>query len=426
MATAADNDLALISGYIAKQAGVGFYNEAVLVPSIDTQYSDEYGTKSGGARVGNTIRVKRRAQFVATDTISDPSITANTIQAIEEDTKVLTLDYRPAVHGEIDTEQATLEIEANGGEYSERVLQPMGKALLAKIEAHGFEKLALGAQNTVVYDLAPGDQGYSTANLRKAIVSVRAMLDRQLAPKGDRTTVLSTDAELEVSDSVLQLFHSNKEIEAAYEKGEMGNMGGLKWMASDLITTRTNGAGGALSTTISAFSAATPDKVALTSITDLKVGDKLQFTGTYFVNPETKTAYATLLQRAVLAIDVPGKTVTIDPIYGPATSGLLHAGKQNASRLPIATHGVTVLGTKGEIYACIPVFQKMAITLGSADLYLPKSVEMSARNKVLGVGTRFIRDYQVGSDLLPNRYESLLNISLLYPEWVGVMEWRIS
>lgn len=422
MATAADNDIALVSGYIAKQTGVGFYNEAVLVQNIDTQYSDEYGTKTGGARVGNTIRVKRRAQFVATDTISDPSITANTIQAIEEDTKVLKLDFRPAIHGEIDTEQATLEIEANGGEYSERVLQPMGKALLAKIESYGFEKIGKYAQNTIVYDKAIGDVGYDAKNLRKAIVQVRAKLDKQLAPKGERFTCLTSDAELEVSDSVLQLYHSNKEIEAAYEKGEMGNFGGLKWLGSDLVYTRTNGAGG-LSTTVSAFSAATPDKITLTSVAGLVVGDKLQFSTNYMVNAETKIAYADKLQRAVLAIN--GNVVTIDPIYGPATSGLLHAGKQNASKLPVATDAVTVLGTAGDIYACIPVWQKVGVTLGSADLYLPKSVEMSARNKVLGVGTRFIRDYQVGSDLLPDRYESLLNISLLYPEFCGVCEWKI-
>jgi hypothetical protein len=159
-------------------------------------------------------------------------------------------------------------------------------------------------------------------------------------------------------------------------------------------------------------------------VANVKVGDKIQFTTNFFVNPETKIAYATKLQRAVQAIA--GNVITIDPIYGPATSGLLHAGKQNASLLPVATQAVTILGTTGETYMCIPVWQKMGITLGSADLYLPKSVEMSARNKVLGVSQRFIRDYQIGSDLLPNRYESLLNISLLYPEFCGVMEWRIS
>jgi hypothetical protein len=423
MATAADNNIALVSGYIAKQSGVGFYNEAILVPNIDTQHSDEYGTKSGGARVGNTIRVKRRAQFVATDTVTDPSITANTVQAIEEDTVVLKLDFRPAVHGEIDTEQATLEIEANGGEYSDRVLQPMGKALAAKIESYGFEKLAKFAQNTVVYEDNTGDVAFDSKILRKKIVAVRGMLDKQLAPKGDRFTCLGTDAELEVSDSVLALFHSNKEIETAYEKGEMGTFGGLKWLGSDLIYTRVNGAGG-LSTTVSAFSAATPDQITLTSVANVKVGDKIQWTTNFFVNPETKIAYATKLQRAVKAIA--GNVITIDPIYGPATSGLLHAGKQNASLLPVATQAVTILGTAGETYMCIPVWQKMGITLGSADLYLPKSVEMSARNKVLGVSQRFIRDYQIGSDLLPNRYESLLNISLLYPEFCGVMEWRIS
>lgn len=422
MASAADNDLAKVSGYIAKQAGVGFYEEAVLTPMVDTQYSEEYGTKSGGARVGNTIRVRMPAQFVATDTYSDPSITANTIQAIEEETKVLTLNSRPAVHGEINTEQVTLEIEANGSEYSERVLQPMGKALVAAVESEGFKKMALEAQNTFVYDVAATAVGFDPKALRKSFVQVRAMLDKQLAPKGDRCTVLGSDAELEVSDSVIEFFHSQREIEKAYKEGKMGVMGGLTWMASNMVWTRTNGAGGD-AFEVAAYTAGS-EFLTLTAIGDLEVGDKLEFDSIYLVHPQTKVAYGNKLQRAVKAIN--GDVITIDPIWGPvAGPGLSGAGKQNASALPVATDTLTALGTKGADYLCMPVWQKKAITLGSADLYLPRSVEMSSRNKVHGVGQRFIRDYQIVGDTLPNRLEALIIWDFLRPQWSGVVEWLV-
>lgn len=421
MASAADNDIAKVSGYIAKEAGVGFYEEAVLTPMVDTQYSDEYGTKSGGARVGNTIRVRMPAQFVATDTFSDPSITANTIQPIEEETKVLTLNSRPAVHGEIDTFQVTLEIEAKGSEYSERVLQPMGKALVSKVESEGFIKMATEAQNTVVYDLDASDVAFDPKALRKSFLQVRAMLDKQLAPKGDRYACLGSDAELEVSDSVIELFHSQREIEKAYKEGKMGIMGGLTWLGSDMVTSRLNGAGGdALA--VAAYVAGS-EFLTLAAIGDVAVGDKLEFDTIYLVHPQSKQAYPQKLQRAVKAIN--GNVVTIDPIWGPvAGPGLAGAGKQNASALPVAPNAITVLGTKGENYLCMPVWQRKGVTLGSADLYLPRSVEMSARNKVHGVGQRFIRDYLVVGDNLPNRLESLITWDLLRPQWVGTVEWR--
>jgi hypothetical protein len=412
MATYADNNIAKTSGYIAKEAGIGFYNNSVLTPMVDTQYSSEFGTVSGGARVGNTIRVKFPAQFITTDS---KSLSSSTVQAIEEDTKVLTLDTRVGVHAEIDTEQATLEIEANGSEYSDRVLQPMGKALNAKIETLGFGKLALEAQNTIVVpdaDLADG------AKIRRYFTQARAMLDKQLAPQGDRSAVLGSDVEVLVTDSVLTLFHANSEIEAAYKEGKMGQFGGMTWLASNLVYTRVNGAGGTTGLTVTAYTEGA-DTITISSATGFAVGDKIVFTGTKLVNAESKIAYGNDIQRAVKKIV--GNVLTIDPIYGP-----LSGAKQNAARLPIATHGITVLGEAGESYLVCPVFQKKAITLASADLYLPKNVEMASRNKVMNVAQRFIRDYEIGSDALPSRYESLITWAVLRPEWAACVEYKIS
>lgn len=421
MATYADNNIAKTAGYIAKEAGVGFYNNAVLTPMVDTQYSSEYGTKSGGARVGNTIRVRFPAQFITTSSVA---LDSSTVQAIEEDTKVLVLDQRVGVHAEISTEQATLELEAGGSEYSERVLQPMGKALIAKVEALGFAKIANEAQNTIVLEtpFADGDA------LRKSFVQMRALLNKQLAPEGDRTAILGSDAEVEVSNSVLPLFHSQKEIEMAYKEGKMGSYGGLTWMASDLVYTRVNGAGGeggTVATYVEGAETITITAAVSGDLDALAVGDKIEIAAK-LVNAESKIAYANNIQRAVKAVSGSGATVTvtIDPIYTAASGA-----KQNtagATAAAIVGSAVTVLGTAGESYLVCPVFQKKGITLGNADLYLPKNVEMASRNKVHNVAQRFIRDYQIGSDALPSRYECLITWDLLRPEWCGAVELKIS
>lgn len=422
MATYADNSIAKTSGYIAKEAGVGFYNSAVLTAKVDTQYSNEYGTKSGGARVGNTIRVRFPAQFITTSSVA---LSDSTVQAIVEDTKVLTLDTRVGVHAEIDTEQATLELEANGSEYSERVLQPMGKALVAKIETLGFEEVGKFAQNVTVMETPFADADA----LRKAFVAMRAKLDKQLAPAGDRVAILGSDAEVEVSDSVLPLFHSQSEIEKAYKEGKMGTFGGMEWMVSDLVYTRVNGAGGETGTVGAYTEGAETITIAAATSGDLDgivVGDKIEI-AVKLVNAESKVAYGNNITRAVKSVSGSGASVTvgIDPIY-TAESGAKQNTAGATSAAAVVGAAVTVLGTAGETYLVCPVFQKKAITLGSADLYLPKNVEMASRNKVMNVAQRFIRDYQITSDALPSRYESLITWDLIRPEWAGVVELKIS
>lgn len=145
------------------------------------------------------------------------------------------------------------------------------------------------------------------------------------------------------------------------------------------------------------------------------------------VNAESKQAYGDNIQRAVLAVTGSGATVTvtIDPIY-TAESGAKQNTAGATSAAAIVAAAVTVLGTAGETYLCCTVHQRKGVTLGNADLYLPNNVEMASRNKVMNVSQRFIRDYQIGSDALPSRYESLITWDLLRPQWVGVLELKIS
>lgn len=217
----------------------------------------------------------------------------------------------------------------------------------------------------------------------------------------------------------------------------MGIYGGLSWMASDLVYNRTNGAGGE-GGTVGAYVAGA-ETITLTAavsgdLDELAVGDKIEI-AVKAVNAQTKQPYSYNIQRAVKAVSGSGASVvaTIDPIW-PAragTSGTPGAPytKQNSGAAFVANivgAAVTVLGTAGESYLVCPVFQKKGITVGSADLYMPKNVEMASRNKVLGIAQRFVRDYEITTDNLPSRYEALITWDLLRPEWCGAVELKIS
>ena len=142
MTSNADNNIA-VSDYIAKEAGRGFYNNALLIPLTDTQYSKEYGGEAGGARKGKSIRVRYPTTYTTTDQVA---IDSSTLNALDEETKVLTLDTDVGVHGDVSITQASLELDQGGSEYAERCLMPMGKALNSRIEEIGFKKMALEAK----------------------------------------------------------------------------------------------------------------------------------------------------------------------------------------------------------------------------------------------------------------------------------------
>lgn len=405
------NSIAKTAQYIAKMAGVGFYNNSILCPMVDTQYSNEYGTKSGGAQVGNSIRVRFPAQFVAT---SDNVISDSTLQGIVEQKKTLTLDSQASIFAPVSTEEATFELEQGGSEYSERVLIPMGKALAEKVESEGFKELGLFAQNAIVLEtpFADGDV------LRKAFSKANVLINQQQAPAGDRYVMVTSEVEDAVANSQLTFFHSGPELTYGYKEGKMKRYFGMDWGSSELIYTRTNGAGGTSGLSVSTYVEGA-ETITISDATGFVVGDKIEFTSTNKVNLQTKASLGSNLQRAVKAIA--GNILTIDPIYSSASEG-----QQNASNLPTSGDSITVLGTAGESYIVCPVFQKKALTLASADQYLPKNQEMSAKNKINNIATRFVRGFDITNNRLLSRYETLYTFDLLRPEWATAVELKIS
>lgn len=408
------NEIATTSGYIARETGMGVHEGAFLLKMVKTQYASEYGTKAGGARTGDSIDVKFPAEFV---TQSSKTITPGSIQGIKEEVKSMPLDIDVVLPLEINYIEASLELEQGGEEYSKRVLQPAGQQMVNDIELPGYVKMAEGAQNTIVIEDPYADKEVT----RDAFADMRARLDMNLVPKkGICTTILGSTAERIVSSSVLSFFNSGKQIEKAYEKGEMGLFSNLRWASSNNVHTRVNGAGGTAGVTVTSYTEGT-DQITLSSTAGFVVGDKLEFTGTKMIHKRSKTSYGMDTQRAVLEV-ISATIIKIDPMYGPASGG-----QQNVSKLPIASDPIVVLGTAGESYMCCPVFHEDGITMASADLFLPtKGVEDSARNKVHNCSYTYVRAYDVESSDLISRMDALLMWFLLRPEWIGVVELRFS
>ena len=426
------NSTAKISGYVVREAMKGFMNDRLFSGLVRADYKDEF--EEDGAKKGDTIEVRRPAQFRVRDGAGME------IQDVHEDKVKVTLPPQKGVDFQFSARECTLDIDKGTAEYSKRFIRPAGSALASDFDATGLGVAAINAGSTVL--LTASDMSGDTTHQKEynAFKKARALLNKFLAPKniGERFAIVNSDVENDLTDNVKQLYNNSQAVSKAIKEGVIQGFNGLTWGSSDLVYVHTNGAGGATFTP----KTITPDYENLTqwigytlSTGTLAVGDTIQFSDSYFVNPETKKLYPNALQRKVLAMRGTGNNLevlvySIRPVIDMSSAGNQNEeGRKkyamaNCSATPSAAG--TVLGAAGKNYACCPVFHRDAIVMTCVDLARPqKSVEMIDSINYKNVVMRFIKDYVTTQDMFPNRLDILGVFTAILPEWLVSVEIQI-
>lgn len=423
------NDIAVINGYIAKEAAKGFFNARLFSGLVKKDYSDEF--EDGGAKKGDQIFVKNPPQF-RVRTGKDMKI-----QNVKETKIPVTLPEQQGVDFEFNMREVTLDLE-NGVRYcSEKALRPAGSALASNKDAEGMAIASMRAGHAVIVGADGAENPY------RDFLKAKALLNKSLAPKGvdKRYSIVSSDIEVSLSQQVSTLFNAAKDISKAIKTAGMKDVGigGLTWGATDLNYVHTNGAGGQTVT----LGEIVPDYQNETqwieaSATGLVAGDTIEF-NVFNVNYETKKLYSDKLQRKVLEVGTganAGKILvySIRPVLSndevedeDLTEGErkeLRAQQAMANCSGIPTGG-SVLGVAGKHYACCPVFYGDAIVLTSVDLARPTKTEACEVVRHDSLVMRYVRDYAIDSDVLPNRLDMLAVFTVLRPEWVVSVEVQI-
>lgn len=423
---ATTNSPAYISGYVVKEATKAFMNTRLFSGFVRNEYRSDFEER--GAKKGDTIFVRRPAQFrVRTGAGME-------IQDVHEDKVPVTLPEQKGVDFQFSARELTIDIDKGGNEYSKRWIRPAGSALASDFDSNGLSTAAKVAGSTVIIA-----SGYTGDQLYKGFLDAKARLNKFLAPKSpeERMAFVGSDIENDLAQNVKQLYNNAAAISKAIKDGTIQDVAGLTWGSTDLTYVHTNGAGGEAVTP----GTITPDYDNLTQWIDLtfsdasllKVGDTIQFSDSYFVNPETKAVYPQLLQRKVLGIkDVTSTTLkalvySIRPVIAEGSIVDAEDRKQfamaNCSAVPSAAG--TILGVKTKNYLCCPVLHKDAMVLTNVDLARPKKVEMCNTVNYKNVVIRFIEDYSVTTDQFPDRLDMLGVFTALLPEWIVDVEIQI-
>ena len=390
------------------------HNESAFLGNINTEYEDQFANK--GMKAGSVVNVRNPVQYTIRD-----GATIN-IQDVNETTVPITMEPEFGIDWAFSDYDLKLSID----EFSKRYLAPAAKRLAAELDLRIATRFYRGVAN---FSGTPGTP-ISTA---QAVLDAAVLLDNAACPRTDgRMLALTPLSNAKLVGGMSGLFNDQATQGKQLKNGMMSTNLGLDFIMSQNLPTHTVGGlggtplvNGANQGLINSGSTDNPSAATTSLVTDgwtaavanrLKRGDVFTIAGVFAVNPETKVSTGVLRQfiaTADAASDGAGNlTVAIYPAI------IAGGSYQNVTARPADNAAITVLtGTASTAYGQNLMFHRDAFTLVTADMELPKGMDMADRAVEDGVSIRFIRGYDITNNRRICRFDLLAGYGLLRPEW---------
>lgn len=388
----------LTNTMITRESARILSNELTFTKGVNREYDKNFA--KSGAKIGTTVNVRKPPRYIGR---TGPTMS---IEDSVETPVPVTLTTQFGVDIEFSSADLTLSID----DFSERFIKPAMVTVANKID---FDGLALYKQ---IYN-AVGTIG-TTPSTAAAILAAGQRLDEEAAPRDKRRSmVLNPAANAGLVGGLTGLFNNQQKISTQYDTGNMGAALGFNMSMDQNINVHTvgplggtplvNGAGQSGSTLIT-------DGWTASAALRLNVGDVFTIAGVRAVNPQNRTSTGTLRQFVVTAAFSSNAGGAGNISISPA---IVASGKfQTVDAAPADNAVITVLGTAGQQYPANLGYHRDAFTLATADLIMPKGVDMSARESYEGISIRMVRAYDVRNDLMPCRLDVLYGWAVIYPE----------
>ena len=179
---------------IARMAAQILEEEAPFIANINKGRQDEFGVDVQGFKKGDTVKIK----IPTAGRVFDGAVFAAGGAAADviEESVNLTLDTQKHIALQFGAKEKMLDIS----DFKERILRPQMQTLSSVIEADLIARAVATVPNQVAMTLAG-------ANPSQALALARAKMNRYLTPAGDRSTVLSSDANVALSGEVSRLYN---------------------------------------------------------------------------------------------------------------------------------------------------------------------------------------------------------------------------
>jgi hypothetical protein len=383
----------LTDGDITREALRILKNRNGILKSVNRQYDDRFGQT--GAKNGGTLQIRLPNRYtVGTGRTISPQDTT-------ELTTALVVGTQKHVPVQFYSSELTLSLD----DFSDRILKPAMSVLASNIANSVATACAEGFTNSVG---TPGTTPSSFLTYAQA----GERLDWQTAPRDKRSMLLNPTAMAATADAQKGLFHASEQIEGAFEEGTIERMTGFKFDMDQSLATITHGAGASYQTNTPSFTSGSTTLAVDVGTGALTAGQQFTIAGVFEVNPDTKASTGAL------------KVFTVNSAYAGGSGNIAlsqaiytSGAYQNVSAAPPDNTALTLIGSASTAYVRNLAMHKDACVLATADLEMPKGVDMAYRANMDGLSLRFVRFFDGTNDNFIGRFDILYGIKVVRPEW---------
>lgn len=387
---------------ITREALRILHQKTRFISTINRQYDDRFAKT--GAKIGTALQIRKPNEFVVrTGKTLD-------VQDVEEETVTLNVTSQAGVDMNFSSAELTMTID----DFSKRYIEPAMARLAAHLEAD-----ALSMYKDVYEEICDDGDTMTTADVLEGV----KLLRDHLAPD-DLTLLLNTRDNVSLVNENKAVFNPQGNIAGAFREGMVQDqfMGYRRILESSLMPTHATGTETA--NTYRTDIAAGEDDGSNgslhidTGITTFKKGDIIEIELVYDVHPESKASTGRL-KRFVVTADFAGGEGDLKispPIIATGAKQNVDAAAQDGKIIyKRESDASTAIGASAT-YGISLGYHRDAFTFATADLIMPKGVDMAAREVYDGISIRLVRQYDINNDNMPCRLDVFYGYKTIRPE----------
>lgn len=379
-------------------------NNLGIADRVYRAYEEEYDKRINGYSIGDTITIRKPAQFVLR---TGPVMSSQ--DTVEGSTAVV-VNQLQGIDFNFTSTDLTLKI----GELSERVIKPAMVRLADKIDLDLYN-LFPDVNNWV------GTPGNVLSNY-DSFAAGTERLNNGSVPMDERTACLSPRDARGIKSAIngpASIF-SQDIVSAAYKRGQMPDIDGCAtYMAQNVANlttgTRTNGTNNStVPTTYLASKDTGTQSMTINGLganATISAGEVFTFAGVFDVNQINKAVQSYLKQftvtTAATASGAGAATVTVRPAM------ILTGAFQNISAAPATNAVLTWLGAASTIFRQNMIFHKNAFALVIVPMIRPEGAVKVSRMSHKGISVRVIPVYDGANDNNAWRLDVLYGLKVI-------------
>lgn len=401
----------LTADIIAKEAVMILENNCVMGGLVYRGYEEEFDTKVNGYKVGETVSVRRPADF----TVRDGKTAA--VQDVVEGKIPVTVDKQKGVDFKFSSSDLTLQI----GELSDRVMKP---ALIQL--AHQVDRDIIALYNEIPKHVTIPSGGI---NSFADFALAPELMDKCGIPLDDRRAVLSPADHWAMLGSQTALFIQDA-AKGAYRQGSLGMIGGVDTYMSQHAPVHTAGSrttSDLVNQTIvdgthtwALYKDSTSVSMGVDGMngaTDtVKKGDVFTVSDVMEVDPVSKASLGFLKQFVVMEdATASGSAIAAMKFWPPMILSGAHKTAHLASGTDIDNNDIVWHGTASTAFTQNLFFNKNAFALTMVPMVSPPGATQVGRRSYKGYSVRVIPYYDGTNDDSNWRLDILYGVDTIDP-----------